>query len=57
LENRLSWKHRELGDSGIVQLGNPKDGRRLCYALSLAVPVVKTETGVVIDFGFCLVRL
>jgi len=57
LENRLSWKQREHGDSGIVQLGNPKDGRRLCYALSPAVPVVKTETGVVIDFGFCLVRL
>jgi len=44
--------------SGMVLMQeNRKDGRRLCYALSPAVPVVKTETGVVIDFGFCLIRL
>jgi DNA-binding transcriptional ArsR family regulator len=41
----------------VVMRENPRDGRKLLYALSAAVPVTKTETGAVIDFGFCLLRL
>ena len=33
------------------------DARRMLYSLSPAVPLVKTETGSVIDFGFCSLRL
>jgi hypothetical protein len=33
------------------------DARRMLYSLSPTVPLVKTETGGVIDFGFCSLRL
>ena len=32
------------------------DKRRVLYSLAPSVPVVKTETGVTIDFGFCQLR-
>ena len=41
----------------LVMESDPLDGRRMRYALSPAVPLVKTETGAVIEFGFCLLRL
>ena len=47
---RLELEVRELAE-------NPRDGRRLLYVLSPGVPLVKTEKGAVVDFGFCLVRL
>ncbi|MDB6026390.1 MAG: hypothetical protein JWM68_2613 [Verrucomicrobiales bacterium] len=48
----------EMIEAGlVVKSPNPKDGRQPIYGLVPAVPVVKTETGVVIDFGFCVVRL
>jgi DNA-binding transcriptional ArsR family regulator len=36
---------------------NPRDGRRQLYALSPSVLLTDTEKGVVVDFGFCTVRL
>ncbi len=41
----------------VVVHPNPADGRRQLYGLSPSVPLVKTESGNVIDFGFCLLRL
>ncbi|MDB6024772.1 MAG: hypothetical protein JWM68_995 [Verrucomicrobiales bacterium] len=41
----------------VITKPNPNDGRRLLYALSPAVSVTLTETGAVIDFVFCVVRL
>ncbi len=41
----------------LVVQPDPKDGRRQLYSLSPNVPLVKTETGTALDFGFCLVRL
>ena len=41
----------------LVMETDPADGRRMRYGLSPSVPLVKTETGAVIDFGFCLLRL
>jgi DNA-binding transcriptional ArsR family regulator len=41
----------------VVVLPNPEDGRRQLYGLAPSVPLVKTEAGNVIDFGFCLLRL
>jgi DNA-binding transcriptional ArsR family regulator len=40
----------------LVTTPDPQDGRRMLYALAPAVPLVKMETGVVIDFGFCRLR-
>ena len=48
----------EMIDAGlVVKSPNPNDGRQPIYSLISAVPVVKTETGGVIDFGFCTIRL
>lgn len=45
-------------DAGLlVATPDRVDKRRMLYALAPSVPVVKTETGAVIDFGFCLLRL
>ena len=41
----------------IVKTANPKDGRQPLYGLAPLVPLKKTESGSVIDFGFCLLRL
>jgi DNA-binding transcriptional ArsR family regulator len=41
----------------LVMKPDQTDGRRMLYSLAPSVPVVKTETGAVIDFGFCLIRL
>ena len=41
----------------LVMETDPADGRRMRYGLSPAVPLMKTGTGAVIDFGFCLLRL
>lgn len=41
----------------VVQLENPRDGRKYLYALAANVPVAKTETGAALDFGFVTVRL
>ena len=47
-----------MRDAGFVLTQpDPADHRRMLYALAPSVPVVKTETGTVIDFGFCLLRL
>ncbi len=47
-----------LRDAGlVVAQQDPADGRRLLYALAPAVPLVKTEDGAMIDFGFVRVRL
>jgi len=47
-----------LRDSGLVVMrDNPRDGRRQLYALAPTVPVTRTETDVLVDFGFCAVRL
>jgi DNA-binding transcriptional ArsR family regulator len=47
-----------LRKAGLVLMQeNPRDGRRQLYALSPLVPVTKTETGAVVDFGFCTLRL
>jgi DNA-binding transcriptional ArsR family regulator len=40
----------------VITSENPADGRRLLYHLAPAIPVVKTETGWDMDFGYCLVR-
>jgi hypothetical protein len=43
-----------LRDAGLlVTTPDPKDGRRMLCARAPAVPVTKTESGVVVDFGFC----
>jgi predicted transcriptional regulator len=48
----------EMRSAGLVVTAeNPKDGRRLLYSLSSAVPVENTPAGTVVDFGFCLLRL
>lgn len=41
----------------VMKCPNPNDGRQPIYALTPAVPVVKTDSGVQLDFGFCIVRL
>ena len=41
----------------LVTAPDPSDGRRMLYALAPSVPVVKSPTGVVIDFGCCVLRL
>ena len=41
----------------LVTRPDPGDGRRMLYSLAPAVPVVQSETGTVLDFGFCLLRL
>ncbi len=52
-------KHLQtLREAGLVaQRENPGDGRKYLYALTPTVPLQKTETGVVLDFGFLAVRL
>ena len=47
-----------LRDAGLLATSpDPADGRRMLYALAPSVPVQKLETGTVIDFGFCLLRV
>ena len=41
----------------VVVQPDREDGRRQLYGLAPSVPLVKTEAGNVIDFGFCLLRL
>lgn len=41
----------------LVTTPDTVDGRRMLYSLAPSVPVVKSPEGVVIDFGFCLLRL
>jgi DNA-binding transcriptional ArsR family regulator len=46
-----------LREAGLlVTTPDPQDGRRMLYALASAVQLAKTETGVVLDFGFCRLR-
>jgi hypothetical protein len=46
-----------LRDAGLlVATPDPQDARRMLYALASTVPVTKTESGLMIDFGFCLLR-
>jgi hypothetical protein len=40
----------------LVIAPDPTDGRRMLYSLAPSVPVVKSPEGIVIDFGFCLLR-
>ena len=43
---------------GLLVAGpDPTDGRRMLYSLAPAVPLAKSAEGMVIDFGFCLLRL
>lgn len=48
-----------LDEAGmLVSSPDPQDGRRTLYTLSPSVPVTKTpEGGIMIDFGFVMVRL
>ena len=61
LHHRLSATLKHLAAmrrSGLVLMQeNPRDGRKCLYALAPAVPVMKTETGAVLDFGFLTIRL
>ncbi len=41
----------------LVVKPDPTDARRQLYSLVPAIPVVTTESGQVINFGFCMVRL
>jgi hypothetical protein len=41
----------------VVMQPDPTDRRRMCYALASSVPVSQTAGGVVMDFGFVLLRL
>jgi len=41
----------------LVTAPDPSDGRRMLYSLAPSVPVMKSPEGIVIDFGFCLLRL
>ena len=41
----------------VVTRPDPVDGRRMLYSLAPSVPLTKTETGKVMDFGFCLLRV
>ena len=44
-----------LRDAGLLLTApDPQDKRRTLYRLAPSVPVVKTETGMAIDFGFCV---
>ncbi|MFM2083165.1 MAG: Winged helix DNA-binding domain [Verrucomicrobiota bacterium] len=46
-----------LRSSGlVVQQENPGDGRKYLYALAPTVPIVRTEKGAALEFGFCAVR-
>lgn len=40
----------------LVTAPDPVDERRTLYSLAPTVPVVKTDAGIVIDFGCCVVR-
>lgn len=47
-----------MRNAGFVTMQeNPKDRRRSLYALTPKVPVSATESGKVIDFGYCVLRL
>ena len=47
-----------LCDAGlVVRQENREDGRKQLYALSPAVPLTQTETGVFMDFGFFTLRI
>lgn len=52
-------KHLQtLRSAGLVtRQENSRDGRKYLYALTPQVPLAKTDKGVVLDFGFLLVRL
>lgn len=41
----------------VVVQENSRDGRKQLYSLSPAVPLVKTDKGAVLEFGFITVRL
>ena len=40
----------------LVTTPDPVDKRRRLYGLSPALPLVKSATGMTMDFGFCLLR-
>jgi hypothetical protein len=41
----------------VVMKPDTQDRRRQLYSLTASVPLMKTPDGMVIDFGFCLIRL
>ncbi len=41
----------------LVASPDPRDGRRMLYALAPDVPVAKTERGTELDFGCCVLRV
>ncbi|MFM2081647.1 MAG: Helix-turn-helix domain [Verrucomicrobiota bacterium] len=41
----------------LVRTPDRADKRRMLYSLSPSLPLVKSETDVALEFGFCLVRL
>jgi predicted transcriptional regulator len=47
-----------LRHAGLLELSiDPVDSRRQLYALSLKVPVTRTEKGTELDFGCCVARV
>lgn len=58
---RLDCTLKHLGSlrtAGLVVMKpDTQDRRRQLYSLTASVPLMNTPTGLVIDFGFCLIRL
>ena len=46
-----------MRDAGLLHTApNPDDGRRMLYLLNPAIKITKTETGMEMDFGCCVMR-